>query len=46
MTLAGAGGLQNEALQQTRPAITSIGAVLAAERWCSAGRIEPDRRRG
>jgi len=29
-------GLSNEALQQTRPAFTSIGAVLAAERRCWA----------
>jgi hypothetical protein len=28
-------GPHNEALQQTRPAITTTGAVLAAERRCS-----------
>jgi len=33
---AGPGGPQNEALQQTRSALTTIGAALAAERRCSA----------
>jgi len=32
---AHAGGAQNEALQQTRSALTTIAAALAAERRCS-----------
>jgi len=31
------GQLANEALQQTKPAFTTTGAVFAAERRCSAG---------
>ena len=35
-------GLQNEALQQTKPAFTTHGAVFAAERRCSADSWRPD----